>query len=192
MQKLHTQQYACLIWFFMWYFCQICTSCTSTNNTEMHLWCNLSYDLLYILVQLKPCTIIMSVVSDKYDSHICYMPIWDHSGNHHIDKCSQHVCFSVWTVSCYLHAYNTEWYHLYCTLHRELCPWQLITCIRCLVRHIQRSFLHWQRESPPCTFDATTQFITCIRCLGAKDGYMSSLFIEMKMIHQIISDESSR
>ena len=28
--------------------------------------------------------------------------------------------------------------------------------------------------------------------LRAKDGYMSSLFIEMKMIHQIISDESSR
>ena len=26
----------------------------------------------------------------------------------------------------------------------------------------------------------------------AKDGYMSSLFREMKMIHQIISDESSR
>ena len=74
----------------------------------------------------------------KSGSHICCMPISDHSGNHDMDKCSQHVCFSVWTVSCYLHVYNTEWYNLYWTLHRELCPWQLITCIRCWVRHIYR------------------------------------------------------
>ena len=110
--KTTTQQTAHLMWFFMWYFCQICTPCTSANNTKMHFWCHLSCNLLYFLVQLKPCTVT------KSDSHICCMAISDHSGNHHIGKCSQHVCFSVWTVNCYLHAYSTEWYHLYCTLHK--------------------------------------------------------------------------
>ena len=50
---------------FMWYVCQICRFCTSANNTEMHFWCCLSCYHLYFLVQLKPCTIIISVISDK-------------------------------------------------------------------------------------------------------------------------------
>ena len=123
----------------------------------------------------------------KSDSHICCMAIWDHTGNHHIDKCSQHVCFSVWTVNCYLHAYNTEWYHLCCTLHRQFCTWQLIMCIRCSVRHIYREVFSIDREKVH-----HAHFMLHHNSSPAKDGYMSSLFIEMKMIHQIISDESSK
>ena len=48
------------------------------------------------------------------------------------------------SVDC--HAYNTEWYHLYSILHRELCPWQLITCIRHWVRHIYREVFSIDRE----------------------------------------------
>ena len=57
----------------------------------------------------------------KSGSHICRMPISDNSGNDHMDKCSQHVCF---IVDCQL--------LLTCLQHRvvpsvlnpviELCP----------------------------------------------------------------------
>ena len=77
----------------------------------------------------------------KSDSHICYMAIWDHSGNHHIDKCSEHVCFAMLTVNCYLHAYKTKWHDLYCALYRQFCPSQWIMCITCLVIHIYREIL---------------------------------------------------
>ena len=36
----------------------------------------------------------------KSASHICCMPISDHSGNHHMDKCSQHGMF--FSVDCQL------------------------------------------------------------------------------------------
>ena len=55
-----------------------------------------------------------------------------------VDRCSQHISFSVWTFSCYLHAYKTEWCHLYWALHIESFSWQLITCITCLVSRIYR------------------------------------------------------
>ena len=107
--------------FVIWSFVHSCTAKTMHYNHECCQWQNVIH--IYAVCQYQ---IIVEIIIEH--------------------KCSQHICFSVWIVSCYLHAYNTEWYHLYCTLHRELCPWQLITCIRCLVRHIYREGFSFDRE----------------------------------------------
>ena len=103
---------------FMWYFCQICTTtqkcifyvichgifCTCLYSWTMHYnheccqWLNLLH--IYAVCQYQ---IIVEII------------IWTSVHNMYV--------FSVWIVSYYLHAYNTEWYHLYWTLYKELCPW---------------------------------------------------------------------
>ena len=95
----------------------------------------------------------------------------------------------MWTFSFYLHAYNTEWCHVYLTLHIECCPWELITCIRCWVRKTYRAFLCWQTDSSPCTSSAIPTVHHLHQVLREKDGEICSLFIERKKINQTISDK---
>ena len=96
-------------------FCQICSSSNMSKNftyNKMHISCDFLcdvcvkfvlsvlvqttqkciFDVIYhvifcmFLVQLKPCTIIISFISDKILLHgICCMPISDHSRHHHMD-----------------------------------------------------------------------------------------------------------
>ena len=106
-----------------------------------------------------------------------------------VDKCSQHVSFSVWSFSCYLHTYNTEWHHLYLTLHKVLS--MIVHHLHKVLseKDIQRAFLCWQRDSSPCTFSATTTVHHLHQVLKEKDGEMCSLFIKRKKINQTISDK---
>ena len=119
MCKNYTHNKTCISCDFL---CVLSVLVQTTQNCIFDVTCHVIFCM--ILVQLKPCTIIISVISlvTKSASYICCMPISDHSGHHCIDKFSLHVCFSVWTVSCYLYVYNREWCHLYSMLHTELCP----------------------------------------------------------------------
>ena len=91
---------------------------------------------------------------------------------------------------------------LTCLQHRVvsfvLCPIQAVLSMT--VNHVHHMFSKTYIErSCQLAQRKSTMHISCYitihhlyQVLRAKDGYMSSLFIEMKMIHWIISDESSR
>ena len=154
----------------MWYVCQICTFCTSANNTEMHFW------MLFVMLSF----VFFGTAKTMHYNHqwcqwqnlvhiyaVCQYQIIVEI----IIWISVHNMYVFFSVACQL--------LLTCVQHgvvpSVLNPAHTVMSMIVNDLHqvfsktyIQRSFLCWQRESPLCTFCTTPQFITCIRCWEQK------------------------